>query len=772
MKMNKMNCAIVVVSLTLIAAVSSQPVRAQDSGNEATSSDLLDEVVVSARRREESLLDVPVAVSVATKAELERNQVYDLDDLQRLTPALEVSQTAGGEANGGARLRGLGTGVFTTSVASSVALVIDDVPIGNLSFPLLFDLRQVEILRGPQGTLFGQGASLGVVKVTTVDPTTDAFSVDTRFEFADKDTAGAEFGNMMISGGVNMPLGNNAALRIAAQYQEQTGLQRNMWTGKNNEVTDVGVRAKLLLTPSDRTTIRLIGEYAERTDDAWTFQAYLEAPPSPAANMLTACGVTPSARLEEYCSEFPGYQEKSPWALSANIEYEISDSLSLTSITSYRARDFSTKSVDYTRLVGANSANRENVKDEGDQISQELRFAYSGDGFDVIFGGFYQHYEFETAPLINGPFNQTSPGDRIGFSVCPYEGDFEIPGGPIAGFYGCAPFVYGIGNPTVRFEYEKTENRIYAAFADATITLSDRSELFGGLRYNNYENTTGVAFDATSPDIEGTDDDTDVSGRIGFSFKPGDTSSIFVSVATGYKPPAVALVPGDLEPIFLEPEKSKAFELGGRVQAGSFLLSGNVFYTDVENFQDNTTTNVGGQLIATATNIPSIESYGFEFLANGAVGDSFLLNAGYQYNVAEYPDGFLGDDGIDIGGEQLRLAPKHKVTLSGEYSFPFGNAVEGYANANVVYKSEMRNSNLGDPRVVEPSSAFVNVGGGVRDAEGKWSVGLFARNLTQEREALNCLPSVFAGAPDGGLRCWPGANKTARVVGISGNFAF
>ncbi|QZH75269.1 MAG: TonB-dependent receptor [Erythrobacter sp.] len=745
---------------------------AQDAGQAAQEEEAEGTIFVTARRRDESLLDVPVPVSVATQEQLERAQVSNLDDLQRLTPALEISQTSGGESNGGARLRGLGTGVFNTSVAPSVAFIIDDVSVGNLSFPLLYDLAQVEVLRGPQGTLFGQGASAGVIKIQTVEPSLTEISINGGFEFADKGTAGSEFGNLILRAGLNLPLSDNVGLRIASQFQRETGLQRNTFTGEDNEITDFGVRAKLLMLLGDRTEVRLNAEYVNRIDDAWTFQAYPVAPPSGAAALLTACGVTPSPRLEEYCSEFPGYQAKAAYGISLNVEHELTDELSITSVTAYRARDFRTDSVDFTRLVGVPSANRENINADGKQFSQELRFSYVGDSFDVIFGGFYQDFSADTSPSIDGPFNQTTPGDRIGFSVCPYAGNFAIPGGPIAGFYGCTPFVYGLGNPTVRFEFEENETQVWALFADATVELGDQVSLFGGLRYNNVENYFGVAFDQLVADVVGNTNDEDISGRIGISYEPTPDLSFYSSAARGYKPPAVALVPGNLQPIFLDPETSTAFELGGRLALGRMLLSGNLFYTELENYQSQTSALVAGQLISVASNIPAVESYGLELDLSGQVSDSLFLSIGYQFNSATYPDSFLGDDGVEVGGEQLSNAPKHKIVLSGEYSFPLFGETEGFLNGNLVYKSDTRIGNYGGDQYVFPAGELINVGAGIRDIDRGWTLSVFARNLTAQREPVSYLPSVFAGSRDGGLRGWPGANRTARAVGITGSFQF
>jgi iron complex outermembrane recepter protein len=738
-----------------------------------------DAIVVTARKREESLLNVPVPVTVATQAQLEREQIRGVDDLQRVTPALEVSQTSGGEANGGARIRGLGTGVFNASVSPSVAFVIDNVAQGNLSFPLLFDMAQVEVLRGPQGTLFGQGASAGVIKIATVDPTDQGVKVKGGFEFADKGTAGSEFGNKVFNAAVNVPITDGMALRVAGQWQRETGLQRNTFTNRDNRVTDFGVRAKLLMEPGDSTKFRFTMEYAKRTDDAWNFFTPVQVGTDVAvAAQYAACGVVPSARAELFCSQFPNYQTKEVFGVSVVLEQELTAGLDLTSVSSYRKSNAQIESVDFARRVGAVSANNENIQNNAEQFGQELNLNYKGEGFDIIFGGMYQKYAYDTSPLVNKPFNQTTPGNRTGFSVCPYNGNFTIPF-PFPNFvnFGCVPFVFGIGRPTVRFTHEDTKNSTTALFADATVNLSDKLDVFGGLRYTHFKNTTGVAYDA-APLTFGSLSENNVSGRLGLSYKASDTTSFYASAALGYKPSATVISVSNPLPNFLKPEKSTAFELGGRHQAGRVLLSGNIFYTNVKNFQAQSQELVAGQLLATAKNIEAIKSYGFEINATGKVSDNFTVNAGYQFNNATYAKGVCANDDVDLvapigvcdgllGGQQVRNAPKHKFTLSGEYSAPMGQSLELFLNANVVYKSKVRVEDYVNPLFTYKAHELVNTAFGIRDADGAWTLSIFARNLTKERE-----PVAYLGNTAEGIRGWPGAGRTARIVGVTGGFNF
>ena len=152
------------VSFAIALAVGSvQHAQAQEKSNDA-SRITLEEIIVTAQKRAESLQDVPIAITVTTQEQIQRDQIYSLSDLQRTTPALEINQTFGGETGGG-RIRGIGTNVFNQTAEGSVAIVVDGVPSGNVPNPQIFDVAQIEVLRGPQGTLFGQTASAGVIGI-------------------------------------------------------------------------------------------------------------------------------------------------------------------------------------------------------------------------------------------------------------------------------------------------------------------------------------------------------------------------------------------------------------------------------------------------------------------------------------------------------------------------------------------------------------------------------------------------------------------------------
>jgi iron complex outermembrane recepter protein len=782
---------ILLATAAAIAAMTPVAAFAQTAADEASS----DEIIVTARKRSESLLDVPIPVSVATAAQLARDQVRAISDLSRLTPALEVSQTSGGENNGGARLRGLGTGAFNASVSPSVAFVVDQAAQGNLAFPFLFDLQQVEVLRGPQGTLFGQGASAGVINVSTVAPTTDRIKISGGLDYAGKGTLGSEVTEVVARGAFNLPLGENAALRIATQWKREKGLQTNTALGVDNVIRDMGFRARLLFKPSDALTVNLIGEYTRTRTNGWNFFAIAIAPNStdplgPVTRGIastgnfkdpTGCRIpTITERAEFYCEDTQALFRNTTTNFSGIVDYELSDAATLTSVTTYRTSERQTYTVNFSRRVFIPAARNENQEDEARQFSQELRVAYKQSGFDLVAGAFYSNFRTETTPIDDSlGYGNGAVGRRTGFSVCANGSPNDASGcifvpnpfNPLA-----PPFV----DLRPKLAYELTKNNTIAAFADGTVKLGDGVDLFGGLRISRYKNSTATQSRgiATTALRTYAFDETNVSGRIGLRYKPSPTSTIYGSYARGYKPGANVVPTVATDPVTsLKPELSDALEIGAKFDVGRIQLSANAFYTKVANFQIQQSVLQNTALVSVVQNISKVVSKGFEIGAFGKVSDNFSINAGYQFNDVTYPTGFLGDDStvavpVVLGGTQFLNAPKHKFTVSADLGIPVGDTLEFYGNTNIVAKSSVLLAQRGDPRYRYPGHTTINLSAGVRDPEGKWRAGLFVRNLTKQREPTAYLASDFAGGSDGGIRAWPVAGLTARVVGFSLDFNY
>jgi iron complex outermembrane recepter protein len=285
------------------------------------------------------------------------------------------------------------------------------------------------------------------------------------------------------------------------------------------------------------------------------------------------------------------------------------------------------------------------------------------------------------------------------------------------------------------------------------------------------------------PDPAGTfvTTESNVSGRIGASFRPNPDTNIYASYSRGYKPTAVGTkATGAL--FELKPELSDAFEVGAKFRVGRLQLAANAFYTKIANFQSQTSVFVGTALVSEPLNVPSVKSKGFELTAMGEVAPGLTINAGYQFNDVRFPKTllnaagaevpYLGDDGLYIGDTQFLFAPKHKFTLSGEYSTAISDSLEVFFNANLIYKSATLMAARTDPRYRYPAHELINLGFGFRHPDNDWAASLFVRNLTKEREPTAYLASTFGGAPDGGIRAWPVSGLTARVIGARVGFEF
>src|SRR5580658_536198 len=220
---------------------------AQGTANASADDNALEEIVVTAEKREEKLQDVPIAITVVSEQQLADQHVTTLADLSRTAPSLEMIQSFGGPGGGG-QIRGIGTQAFTRSAEGAVGVVLDGVSQGELNVSNIFDVAQIEVLRGPQGTLFGLTSSAGVINITTNAPDPSKFETGWHADYAHDGTAGSEFGQGTLHGVVNIPLTSDSALRVAGSIDDYTGVQHNDFTGSNDTVGNYSLRAHYRLS--------------------------------------------------------------------------------------------------------------------------------------------------------------------------------------------------------------------------------------------------------------------------------------------------------------------------------------------------------------------------------------------------------------------------------------------------------------------------------------------------------------------------------------------
>ncbi|MGH6999820.1 MAG: TonB-dependent receptor plug domain-containing protein, partial [Phenylobacterium sp.] len=272
--------------------MSATTASAQTAANEPAA---LEEVIVTAQKREQRLLDVPVAVTVVGAGQMERAAIKNIGELQFAVPTLNFN--AGPLTS--YSVRGVGTATFTRTAENGVSVVVDGVVQGQLVPPSggIFDVARVEVLSGPQGMLFGKNASAGVVHIVTTAP------VLGETEFSGKVDLG-EAGLQSYRGIANLPLGDTSALRISAFSDSQQGRLWNLHKGRGRVggYNNAGVRARLLWDPTENVSVNLIADYEKNHggNSVWTSRKA-----GPVTPVLNACGVTPGPENTDLCLDGP-----------------------------------------------------------------------------------------------------------------------------------------------------------------------------------------------------------------------------------------------------------------------------------------------------------------------------------------------------------------------------------------------------------------------------------------------------------------------------------
>ena len=348
--------------------------------DESASTD--NDIVITATKRATTLQDTPISVSVTTADSIERAQVRDLLDLQTLVPSLKVGQLQS-SANTNFIIRGFGNGANNIGIEPSVAVFIDGVYRSRSSAQIsdLPNIQRVEVLRGPQSTLFGKNASAGVISIVTEVP---------KFEFGG--SAEASYGNynaVVLKADVTGPVVNNVAFSLAGSYNKRDGYANYVNLGvKGNDRNRWGVRGQLLFEPSSDFKIRLIGDYDRIDEICCTVANFYDGPTGGAVRALG--GKINSNQRFSYDSyaNFPSVTKIDNYGFSGQIDYTVTPQIALTSISSYRrVKTYTNADSDFTSadLIGENS-----LTTKVDTYTQELRLASSFDGpINFLIGGFY-----------------------------------------------------------------------------------------------------------------------------------------------------------------------------------------------------------------------------------------------------------------------------------------------------------------------------------------------------------------------------------------------
>lgn len=451
------------VGLTALAAAQA-PAYAQEN-NEEDSARTLQTVTITATKREQTLQDVPVAVSVVDDTVIEQSEIVDLNDLQSIVPSLRVGQLQS-SANTNFIIRGFGNGANNAGIEPSVGVFIDGVYRSRSAAQIadLPNIQRVEVLRGPQSTLFGKNASAGVISIVTRKP-------EYVFGGSGEVTVG-NYNQFRLAGDVTGPVTDNIAYSLAANYNTRDGYAKDLNTGaKINDRDRWGLRGQLLIEPTEDLSFRIIGDY-DKINEICCVVGNLVNGPTGAAVMALGGMLDPERPFSyDVYSNFDSTNKIENSGLSVQGDYDMGFA-SLTSITAFRTSKLSTnQDSDFTSadLIGLNSNDT-----DIDTFTQELRLTSNGSGsLDWMLGAFYFDESVDIA-------NQISYGDDI-------RGYINLLSSGL--LTGLEPVVFGV--PAGTFfqsgqgltESYGQDNTAFSVFGTVDYHVTDRLTATLGLNY-------------------------------------------------------------------------------------------------------------------------------------------------------------------------------------------------------------------------------------------------------------------------------------------------
>lgn len=603
----------------LMAATSAFAQTAQDAGD--------DQIVVTAERRESRLLETPLAVAAIPTQQLERQGIASLEDVQAVTPNLTFGQFSNFSL---VSLRGIGTDFGTISAEPSVATFQDGVYQGASSAQTVptFDLQRIEVLRGPQGTLYGRNSTGGAINFITRDPS-----------FTNEANAAlviGDFERVTADLGVSGPLGLNDTLagRFSVRYDTRNGYRENDYLNTDSDDLDARSAAgALLIRPNEGATIMLRADYTDRN----SAQPYERIDDSLGFNTLFGGSFTPDAgETTHFRNDVDTATNAEVWGASATVSLDL-NGVTLGSISAYRENNL-TSIEDWDGSDGDILAVDD--ADTSQQFTQEFNlFGTAADGsLDWLLGAFYY--------------------DAHGTTF------FDLSGGVITAFFLA---------DTLTFDATQDSESV-AVFGQATYHVTDRLNLTGGLRYTRDEKTMaqGILVNHVIDTCGAvtTDSWNAVTGTLAADYHLTPDAIIYARAARGFK--AGGINAGECADGF-DPEYVDSIEAGVRGTVLNHSLSGAItaFYYDYQGIQFTTF----GATSATVDNVGGATIAGLELEYNyrPAFAEGLRIDGSVSYLQSEYDDQLVMDPFLtgpyDIGGNQLIRAPEWRANIGAEYRF-------------------------------------------------------------------------------------------------------
>lgn len=706
----------------------------------------VEEIVVTAQKVKENVQDVPIAITAVSGDRLQQAVVFSLENISTVIPSVTFRKGTT-SANSAIVMRGVGTISFSVAAEPSVSTVVDGVVLSRSgqAFMDLVDLERLEVLRGPQGTLFGRNASAGLVNIVSKGGTDD-FRAEANVDLFE----GEEY---RMRGAISGPLGENLSARLTGFYGTFDGNITNVNGGRNNTVNGYeryGVRG-IMDYDDGANAVRLIADYYKADDDCCADVTGASRGAQQDAEQNLPGGVAIGEKQRFVNQNLVTRTEDEQWSLTASGDFEISDTHTLSAVLGYRnwfnaeqrEGDFLPRA-----LVGAGELHDDGVV-RTEQLSAEIRIAS-----DQTKPFFYQAGVFAWQSDNTQDFTRNNV-------TCATS---TLPVDPRTGARPCN--LTDTVNTLFPFATSRSEVRSqnFAVFTQATYRFTEQLSLTGGLRYTwddlsfthtrapAVNRTTGLP--ATGPGTNGnpagglianggngtntsagSTTNGNLSGRAVLQYQPTDDIMLYGSYTRGYKGPAFNVffnhtAPNNARPI--DEELSDSFEIGVKSQFMDDRVQLNVaaFSVEYDGFQANNFILINGATVSNLTNAGTVKSEGFEadLIVNPIDGLNLRASGAYaDARVKEFNANPLTNAPSAINGTQLPLAPKFVYTLGADYTTDLGDAAVMYLNTDFRHTSTQF-SDLGEAGQIDPYG-MLNASVGFSDPEDKYRVTFHARNI-------------------------------------------
>ncbi len=655
-----------------------------------------DEIIVTARKREESVQDVPIAISVIGAQQIQDMNLGNIDDIAGILP--NVVNSGGGQGADTFSIRGLSTTSNNPGFETGIGMYIDEVYIGRqFAFVTpIFDLQRIEVLRGPQGTLFGRNTIGGAISLTTLAPT-ETFTASAQVTAGDYN---------LLEGGfrVSGPIGGSDALgSFSVQATERDGYLEDFATGADyNNQSSISSRGNIVFEPSSALRVSAAVDFFEDEN--------VDALMDIRGGALAVLDPYPVSD-RQIGANFESFGRRSALGGMVRVDAELgwTDFVSITALRAHRTKglldqDFSLADISFT----GRTENQE-------QFSQEFRLQSSaGSMLNYVVGAYYFHEELDSITTAN-----------LGVDVL-----------------GAAETAYTTAN---------VNSDSVALFGNVEFNLSDRVTIGGGLRYTEEDKDLdfaqtlspgaallpflGIAIDVAP--LVNTASEGEWSGNAYLNYRPSDNILAYASYSRGYKAggfnaTVIGTTPTDLS---FTAEFVNSYELGLKTSWMNDRVRLNFAAFHIEYTDKQEQSLIGTTFIV--NNAASAESDGFEVELFARPTDHLTIIGGVGYTDAQYGT-YLGcsvdglGDPVHCSGNDLQNAPPWTASLAARYEQPISASLIGFIGGDVSYRDDAFVSSLNDPNYLHQSRTIVNAQIGLEDEAGRWRLTLWGKNVFDE----------------------------------------